>query len=382
MHYIFPLDAQLLARALHPHAAPLSRDGDLAASWYTPRTPQPCRQDLRMSRSWKTRNLYGEALRAHGQHVGAQLRQCLHRGGGAAPVSTARLDAGCWLTPDPISLADLPLKCAARREWGARARLRQRSASLDGGNIQGFYSGHARSPAEAPSAVHHRIASMSALVHSPPTSRTRLLPTTSDVALRVHIAGVLAVNCNLDLSAQHAPRHYAHPRRRSSASSNGSLSRRIRACSGGLIVRKRLYEASLIDPLCIFMFLLFTPPFPLLWNSRNLAHQDLRHLLLPYGCWATRLTTLMNADALHSIGAQPTPPGGHFLFWKRAISPSDGIVWQRLPVRSLNGGFIVRDSPRERPLPVQSAQYIIAHCSVLPASIPPPTSAHRLLGAA
>jgi hypothetical protein len=41
--------------------------------------------------------------------------------------------------------------------------------------------------------MHHRIASMSALVHSPPTSHARLLPTTSDVALRVHIAGVLAV---------------------------------------------------------------------------------------------------------------------------------------------------------------------------------------------
>jgi hypothetical protein len=131
------------------------------------------------------------------------------------------------------------------------------------------------------------------------------------------------------------------------------------------------------------MFLLFTPPFPLLWNSRNLAPQDPRHLLLPYGCWATHLTTLMNTDALHSIGARPTPPGGHFLFGKHAISPSGGIVWQRLPVRSLNGGFIVHDSPREpskRPLPVQSAQYIIAHCSVLPASIPPPTSGHRLLG--
>ncbi|KAJ7849859.1 hypothetical protein B0H14DRAFT_3452310 [Mycena olivaceomarginata] len=58
---------------------------------------------------------------------------------------------------------------------------------------QGFYSGHVHSPAEAPSAVHRQIASMSALIHSPPTSRAQLLPTTSDMALRIHIAGVLAV---------------------------------------------------------------------------------------------------------------------------------------------------------------------------------------------
>jgi hypothetical protein len=91
---------------------------------------------------------------------------------------------------------------------------------------------------------------------------------------------------------------------------------------------------------------------------RESLYEDLRHLLLPYGCWATRLTTLMNADALHSIGARPTPPGGHFLFGKRAISPSGGIVWQRLPVRSLNGGFIVRDSPREAS-PFQSTENFI-----------------------